>query len=355
MLGFHTTHSFAGASTSNIGATVAAAARSAPPPTHSDEGDARERPAAPGVRSGPWHALRSSFVLPSPVLLTRASLSLAAVLFAVTMVVNFDASVSCFTVSCVTDYTEVADRIGAIAFFAFGVGVWPVYATLAVPSVMVLLDSVASFLLAVGSIDVVGDAHVPIVLAYVWIRLTIIAAYVHMLPLWGNYLVHFAIPTIGHVFFYGYACPHVIPEVCGTVRLVLPFTPQLVMFTETSILVLAIAVCASATVAPSGLVRISRVPAVSLFASSLLTGAVAVVAVIGGENWYIVPLFFACAAISAFQGRTSWRHGRGCDAPVGWGLCVLAQIPSILALGSFIHDGSDDDPLTSYAAVCERG
>lgn len=355
MLGFHTTRPYAGGvGFGNGGASV----RSTTPPARSDQVNREGTRAAPAVRKGAWSAkvwsaVRSTLVLPSPLFLSRASLALVAVLFTVTTAVNFDVSVACYTVSCVTDYTEVADRIGAIAFVLFGVSMWPVYAILAVPSAMVFLDTVVSFLMAIGSFDVMGDAHVPIALAYVWIRLTLIAAYVHRLPLWGNYLINFAIPAIGHVFFYGFACPYVIPEVCGTVRLVVPFTPHLVMITETSILFLAIAVCASATVAARDVVRVNRVPAVSLFVSSFLNVVVAVVAVIRGENWYIVPIFFTWAAILAFQGRTGWRHGEGCYAPVAWTLCVVAQIPLILALGSFIHQVAEE-PLTSYAAVCER-
>lgn len=145
----------------------------------------------------------------------------------------------CSTVSCAIDETEVADRIGtqaltlqavATAYAWWSVGV-PVH--LAVPDVALILA------LSIVSDDVSRAGHVVISLSLATTRAIIIATSRRSPSICAMYTI-VALRSCALVFLLGYACPHVIDQVCDDLATT-PLPPAVVMLVELGLSVSGVA------------------------------------------------------------------------------------------------------------------
>lgn len=289
--------------------------------------------------------------LPSPMNVSRWCLFFSTMTFTGLIARNY--SDQCYTVSCVTDKDELSDRLGTLAFASFGVSAFPLYAYYGTYGWIAALDAIASFLLSVLSYDV-SEIHVPLAIAFTWLRLGAASTWTSRLPKWGVYIANFVMPTIGHTFFFSYACPYLLSETCGTVRFAIPLATQTAMLMEGSFLLVSTILYFSAT-CPQGLpVTLSRVPAISLFLSTAMFVLITVHALAVGESMRIVPLFAGWSALLGWQGFVLYRRGTGYNDCLGWALLLVAQVPFAMTLISYWVQAAPLIELPPYLSSCER-
>ena len=138
---------------------------------------------------------------------------------------------SCFTVSCLTDSSEIADRIGVQALTLQIPATVYVWHRMRLPLPLSLLDACLLSTVALVSTDVSKEGHRYVSLAFVCYRLVVslVARFSSISSL--QFLCLFSLRILISLFTYGYSCVTILPF-CFAAGWASPLPPLGVLVTE---------------------------------------------------------------------------------------------------------------------------
>lgn len=286
---------------------------------------------------------------------TRFALVFSAIIFAALAIAN--RTDECHTVSCNTDYDEPADRLSSMAFLAFGAGLLPLWAHLAVPRPAALLDAALGSSLAFFSYDINPDVHSYGAVVFVMVRVGVVGTVIRRMPAVGIHVIC-VWTALAALFLYGYGCPYVIADACGAVRLPFVFTAAMSTATEYGVLAASHALLYALTYpsADDGS-PVARVIGLAFVAQGAIEAATALIAAaFFGGGVGVVVMFTTWGGLVALMGRRLLQRPGPMLTPVALALALLSLVPPLLGLAALFlpRPALVLGPVGIEVAYCDR-